>query len=170
MKIGISCYPVYGGSGVVATELGIELAQTQTPGEERYRCVHKWIEARRAQQKDDELAMRNGRLYVDGILCEREGPGTGSITSLRFLAWRSVISSAVINASNIIMRDDVHMGEQAERRDREEDDHDDQTDLEWLGHSVSYPRGTPPGAAAAWFPEKSTKTGCIAKRMPCEPT
>ena len=27
MKIGISCYPVYGGSGVVATELGIELAR-----------------------------------------------------------------------------------------------------------------------------------------------
>ena len=27
MKIGISCYPTYGGSGVVATELGIELAQ-----------------------------------------------------------------------------------------------------------------------------------------------
>src|ERR1700759_3247738 len=26
MKIGISCYPTYGGSGVVATELGIELA------------------------------------------------------------------------------------------------------------------------------------------------
>jgi L-malate glycosyltransferase len=26
MKIGISCYPVYGGSGVVATELGLELA------------------------------------------------------------------------------------------------------------------------------------------------
>lgn len=27
MKVGISCYPVYGGSGVVATELGIELAK-----------------------------------------------------------------------------------------------------------------------------------------------
>lgn len=27
MKIGISCYPVYGGSGVVATELGMELAR-----------------------------------------------------------------------------------------------------------------------------------------------
>jgi L-malate glycosyltransferase len=27
VKIGISCYPVYGGSGVVATELGVELAQ-----------------------------------------------------------------------------------------------------------------------------------------------
>jgi len=25
-KIGITCYPTYGGSGVVATELGIELA------------------------------------------------------------------------------------------------------------------------------------------------
>lgn len=27
MKIGITCYPTYGGSGVVATELGIEMAQ-----------------------------------------------------------------------------------------------------------------------------------------------
>jgi N-acetyl-alpha-D-glucosaminyl L-malate synthase BshA len=27
MRIGISCYPVYGGSGVVATELGIQLAR-----------------------------------------------------------------------------------------------------------------------------------------------
>ncbi len=27
MKIGITCYPVYGGSGVVATELGIQLAR-----------------------------------------------------------------------------------------------------------------------------------------------
>ena len=27
LKIGITCYPVYGGSGVVATELGLELAQ-----------------------------------------------------------------------------------------------------------------------------------------------
>src|SRR5262249_17370753 len=27
MKIGITCYPTYGGSGIVATELGVELAQ-----------------------------------------------------------------------------------------------------------------------------------------------
>ncbi|HNM13576.1 MAG TPA: glycosyltransferase, partial [bacterium] len=27
MKIGVTCYPTYGGSGVVATELGIELAK-----------------------------------------------------------------------------------------------------------------------------------------------
>ena len=26
LRIGITCYPTYGGSGVVATELGIELA------------------------------------------------------------------------------------------------------------------------------------------------
>ncbi len=29
MKIGITCYPTYGGSGVVATELGLELARRQ---------------------------------------------------------------------------------------------------------------------------------------------
>ena len=27
MKIGITCYPTYGGSGTVATELGINLAK-----------------------------------------------------------------------------------------------------------------------------------------------
>lgn len=27
MNIGITCYPTYGGSGVIATELGIELAK-----------------------------------------------------------------------------------------------------------------------------------------------
>jgi len=27
MKIGIICYPTYGGSGIVATELGLELAK-----------------------------------------------------------------------------------------------------------------------------------------------
>ena len=30
MKIGITCYPTYGGSGVVATELGKELASRVT--------------------------------------------------------------------------------------------------------------------------------------------
>ena len=36
MKIGITCYPTYGGSGVVATELGLELA-------ERPRAWRKWL-------------------------------------------------------------------------------------------------------------------------------
>jgi L-malate glycosyltransferase len=35
MKIGITCYPTYGGSGVVATELGLELAER---GQERH-CI-----------------------------------------------------------------------------------------------------------------------------------
>ena len=30
MKIGIVCYPTYGGSGVVATELGLGLAKKRT--------------------------------------------------------------------------------------------------------------------------------------------
>ena len=30
MRIGITCYPTYGGSGVVATELGQELAAAAT--------------------------------------------------------------------------------------------------------------------------------------------
>jgi hypothetical protein len=42
----------------LARQLSVDLAQTQTPGEERYRCVHKWIEARRTQRRDDELALR----------------------------------------------------------------------------------------------------------------
>jgi len=33
MRIGITCYPTYGGSGVIATELGIELAR-------RGHCIH----------------------------------------------------------------------------------------------------------------------------------
>lgn len=42
----------------LARQLDIDLAQTQTPGEEHYRCVHRWIEARRLQRKDEELAQR----------------------------------------------------------------------------------------------------------------
>ena len=30
MKIGIVCYPTFGGSGVVATELGIAFSQTRS--------------------------------------------------------------------------------------------------------------------------------------------
>jgi hypothetical protein len=42
----------------LARQISIELAQTQTAGEEHFRCVHRWLEARRAQKKDDELAQR----------------------------------------------------------------------------------------------------------------
>ncbi|MFC4309258.1 hypothetical protein ACFPN2_09215 [Steroidobacter flavus] len=42
----------------LARQLTIDLAQTASAGEENYRCVHRWLEARRAQKKDDELAQR----------------------------------------------------------------------------------------------------------------
>lgn len=42
----------------LARQMSMELAQTQTAGEEHYRCAHRWLEARRAQNKDVELAQR----------------------------------------------------------------------------------------------------------------
>lgn len=39
-------------------QMSIDLARTNTPGEEHYRCVHRWLEARRADKKEDELAER----------------------------------------------------------------------------------------------------------------
>jgi hypothetical protein len=42
----------------LARQLSIDLAQTDTAGEQHYRCVHRWLDARRAQKKDDELAQR----------------------------------------------------------------------------------------------------------------
>jgi hypothetical protein len=42
----------------LARQMAIDLAQTDSTGEEHYRCVHRWLEARRAQKKDDELAQR----------------------------------------------------------------------------------------------------------------
>jgi hypothetical protein len=42
----------------LARQMPIDLARTDTAGEQHYRCVHRWLEARRAQKKDDELAQR----------------------------------------------------------------------------------------------------------------
>lgn len=42
----------------LARQMAIDLARTDTPGEQHFRSVHRWLEARRAQQKDDELAQR----------------------------------------------------------------------------------------------------------------
>ena len=41
----------------LALQLAEELA-TGTPAEESYRCVHRWILARRARQQSEELALR----------------------------------------------------------------------------------------------------------------
>lgn len=42
----------------LARQMTIDLARTDSAGERHYRCVHRWLEARRAQKKDDELAER----------------------------------------------------------------------------------------------------------------
>ena len=40
LKIGIVCYPTYGGSGVVATELGIAFADKGMIRRLHYFCLH----------------------------------------------------------------------------------------------------------------------------------
>jgi hypothetical protein len=42
----------------LSRQMAVDLARTDTAGEQHYRCVHRWLEARRAQKKDDELAQR----------------------------------------------------------------------------------------------------------------
>lgn len=42
----------------LARQMNTDLARTRTASEEHYRCVHRWLEARRAQKKDEELAER----------------------------------------------------------------------------------------------------------------
>jgi hypothetical protein len=39
-------------------QLAVDLAQGNTPAEESYRSVHRWIDARRANRSADELALR----------------------------------------------------------------------------------------------------------------
>ena len=38
--------------------LGADLPTRDTPGEENYRCVHRWNQARRAGQRDEEIELR----------------------------------------------------------------------------------------------------------------
>jgi hypothetical protein len=39
-------------------QLAVDLALGNTPAEETYRSVHRWIDARRANRSADELALR----------------------------------------------------------------------------------------------------------------
>jgi hypothetical protein len=39
-------------------QLAVDLPVGATPGEEHYRCVHRWIDARRAKRTDEEIALR----------------------------------------------------------------------------------------------------------------
>jgi hypothetical protein len=42
----------------LALQLGVDLPAGRTPAEEHYRCVHRWIHARRANRYSDEMALR----------------------------------------------------------------------------------------------------------------
>jgi len=42
----------------LALQLAVDLPTGNTPAEEHYRCVHRWIQARRANRHSDELALR----------------------------------------------------------------------------------------------------------------
>ena len=52
----------------LARQLNEDVAHTHTAGEEVYRCVHRWIEARRTQRKDEELSMRKALQASQPIL------------------------------------------------------------------------------------------------------
>jgi len=73
MRIGITCYPTYGGSGVVATELGIELAALGPRG--ALHLVLAALQAGRARPKGiyyHEVPVRAIRLRVPALR-----PGAG---------------------------------------------------------------------------------------------
>jgi hypothetical protein len=42
----------------LARQLGVELPPGDTPAEEHYKCVHRWIHAHRAHREQEEMALR----------------------------------------------------------------------------------------------------------------
>ncbi|MFL6600500.1 MAG: hypothetical protein ACJ8R9_04150 [Steroidobacteraceae bacterium] len=42
----------------LARQLSVDLPRGDSPAEERYRCVHRWIHAHRAHRQDEEMALR----------------------------------------------------------------------------------------------------------------
>jgi hypothetical protein len=42
----------------LARQLSIDLPRGSSPGEENYRCVHRWVHAHRAHQQQEEIALR----------------------------------------------------------------------------------------------------------------
>ena len=56
----------------LAESLAADLPPHDTPGEEHYRCVHRWVQARRAGRSEEEIAMRRqlqaGQVVLFGYL------------------------------------------------------------------------------------------------------
>jgi hypothetical protein len=42
----------------LAQQLAADLPRGKTPGEEHYRCVHRWIQARRTGRSEEEIDLR----------------------------------------------------------------------------------------------------------------
>jgi hypothetical protein len=42
----------------LALQLAVDLPPAATPAEENYRCVHRWIQARRTNRHSEEMALR----------------------------------------------------------------------------------------------------------------
>lgn len=39
-------------------QLAADLPKGRTPGEEHYRCIHRWVHARRANRSQEEIGLR----------------------------------------------------------------------------------------------------------------
>jgi len=42
----------------LARQLSVDLPRGNSPGEDHYRCVHRWVHAHRAHQQQEEMALR----------------------------------------------------------------------------------------------------------------
>jgi hypothetical protein len=42
----------------LAWQLALDLPKGRTPGEEHYRCIHRWVHARRANRSQEEIDLR----------------------------------------------------------------------------------------------------------------
>lgn len=68
----------------LADALAADLPADHTPGEENYRCVHRWIRARRSGRQDEEMALRKALQGSQPLLFQylkvtiaRQGRGGG---------------------------------------------------------------------------------------------
>jgi hypothetical protein len=52
----------------LARQLSVELPHGNSPAEENYRCVHRWIHAHRAHQQQEEIALRRSLQHSQPVL------------------------------------------------------------------------------------------------------
>jgi len=52
----------------LARQLSVDLPRGNSPGEDHYRCVHRWIHAHRAHQQQEEMALRKQLQQSQAVL------------------------------------------------------------------------------------------------------